>query len=132
MVGDDPNQSPLERSDVVLDSFGDHFEHAAVPDADAIEHRALAEDRDAGREVGRLDVGHKPGFEPLSEALLNGRELPWQPVARENQLSPGLVEGVEGVEELLFGLGLAGEELHVVDQQHVRVAIRVFEVLDRA
>ncbi len=36
------------------------------------------------------------------------------------------------MEELLLGLGLAGEELDVVDQQHVGVAVGVLEAVDRA
>ena len=36
------------------------------------------------------------------------------------------------MEELLFGLGLAGQELNIVDQEHVGVAIGVLEVIDRA
>ena len=52
-----------------------------------------------------------------------GRELAGDAVGREDQLAARLVEGVEGVEELLFGGALALEELDVVDQQHVDVAV---------
>ena len=36
------------------------------------------------------------------------------------------------MEELLFGLGLAGEELDVVDEKHVRVPVGLFEAIDRS
>ena len=38
------------------------------------------------------------------------------------------VQGVEGVEELLLGGFLAGDELDVIDQQHVDAAVVVAEV----
>ena len=58
-----------------------------------------------------------------------GRELARDAVGREDQLAARLVEGVEGVEELLLGGGLALEELDVVDQQHVEVAVAGLEGL---
>ena len=54
-----------------------------------------------------------------------------QAVAGEHQLPAGVVERVEGVEELLLGLGLAGEELDVVDQEHVDVAVEALEAVER-
>ena len=44
-------------------------------------------------------------------------------VGGEHELRAGLVQRVEGVEELLLGLGLALEELDVVDEQDVDVAV---------
>ena len=80
---------------------------------------------------GRMSAT-RPGLEPLAEPLLDAGELARQAVAGEHQLPAGLVQRVEGVEELLLGLGLAGQELHVVDQQHVGVAIGVLEAVERA
>src|SRR6187455_1391358 len=40
-------------------------------------------------------------------------------------------ERVEGVEELLLRTLLAGEELHVVDQEHVRLAVALAELHQR-
>ena len=48
---------------------------------------------------------------------------------RQHDLLAGLVDGVEGVEELLLGPLALGDELDVVDQQHVDAAISVPEVL---
>jgi len=39
-----------------------------------------------------------------------------------------LVEGVEGVEELLLGALLAGEDVHVVEEQHLDGPVRLAEV----
>ena len=56
-----------------------------------------------------------------------GRELARHAVRGEHDLAAALVERVEGVEELLFGVLLALEELDVVDEQHVEVAVALLE-----
>ena len=45
----------------------------------------------------------------------------------DDDLLVGVVQGVEGVEELLLRLLLALQELDVVDQQHVDVAVAALE-----
>ncbi len=127
MVGDDPDERSLEHADVVGDPVGDHLEHGVVGDRDPVEQYPLAEDRDASSVVGRLDRGHEARLEPFAQALLNRDQLAGEPVAREHELSPGLVQGVERMEELLLGLCLAGEELDVVDEQDVGIAVGLLE-----
>ena len=105
---------------------------ASSVDRDAVERGALAEDGDAGRVVGRLDHRHEARLEPLAQPLLDRHELAREPVAGEHELAPGLVQRVERVEELLLGLGLAGEELDVVDQQDVGVAVGLLEAVERS
>ena len=53
-----------------------------------------------------------------------------RPVGRDHDLPAGLVERVEGVEELLLDPLLALEELDVVDQEDVVVAVALLEALD--
>src|SRR5438046_2076636 len=77
------------------------------------------EDREAGLEVGRLDVSDEAPFEAGAQAVLEGRNLLGRPVGGDDDLLVDLVQRIEGVEELLLGPVLAGQELHVVDQQHV-------------
>ena len=55
-----------------------------------------------------------------------------QAVGGEHELAAALVERVEGVEELLLGARLALEELDVVDEQDVGVAVALLEALDSA
>ena len=87
----------------------------------------LAEDGEAGLEVGRLDVGDQAHLEPAAEPVLEGGDGVGRPVGGQHDLAVGLVEVVEGVEELLLGLLLALDELDVVDQQHVDVAVAALE-----
>jgi hypothetical protein len=131
VVGDNPNQSALERANVVGDALGDEFGHRLVRDRNAVESGSFAENGDPRREVGRSDVDDQAGLEALAQSFLERDELTRNPVAREDELSTGLVQGVEGVEKLLFRLRLAGKELDVVDQEDIGVAIGVLEVLQR-
>ena len=80
-----------------------------------------------GGEVRRLDRDRQPPLEAVAKPLGEGRELARHAVRGEHDLAAALVEGVEGVEELLFGVLLALEELDVVDEQHVEVAVALLE-----
>ena len=124
---DDADERALERADVVGDAVGDELEYGRIGERDVVERGALAQDGDAGGVVGRHDVGDQAGLEALAESLLDRDERARKPVAGEHELAPGLVQRVEGVEELLFGAGLAGQELDVVDQEDVGVAVGVLE-----
>jgi len=77
---------------------------------------ALSQDGDAGGEVRGSDVGDESGGEALAQAILEGLEVAGGSVGREHELVAGVVEGVEGVKELLFGAGLVLEELDVVQK----------------
>jgi hypothetical protein len=90
----------------------------------------LAQDCDAGLEVRRLDVGDEPPLEARAEPLLQGRDLSRRTVRRDHQLAAGLVDRVEGVEELLLDPLLVLEELDVVDQEQVVGAVALLEALD--
>src|SRR6478672_2576243 len=92
--------------------------------------RMFVETRDAGLEIGRLDVGDQPPLEARAQPLLERRDLARRAVARHDDLPAGLVERVEGVEELLLDSLLVLEELHVVDQQDVVGAVALLEPLD--
>ena len=117
-IGADPIESPLELADVRLDLARDeqrnvrgklHAESAGL----------LAQDRDLRFEVGRLDVRHEPPREPRHEPFLQRADLLRLAVARQDDVSPGLVKRVEGMEELLLGPLLARQELDVVDEEQV-------------
>ena len=95
---------------------------ALVGELDVVVLGALAQDRQARGEVGGRDVGDEAGLEALAQAVLERLQIVGRAVGGEHDLAAAVVQGVEGVEELLLGLGLALEELDVVEQQHVDVA----------
>ena len=87
----------------------------------------LAEDGDAGLEVGRLDVGDQAPLEPRAHAILEVRQLLGRQVGGDDDLLVGVVESVEGVEELFLRLDFSAQELDVVDEQDVDVAVAALE-----
>ena len=68
-----------------------------------------------------------PPLEPAAQPVLQGRDLLRRPVGRDDDLLVGVVEGVEGVEELLLRPLLALQELDVVDEQDVGLAVAPLE-----
>ena len=88
------------------------------------------ENRDFRLEIRRLDVGDQAPLEPRSQPLFERGNLVRRAVAADDDLLLRVVERVERVEELGLRAFLAGEELDVVDQQHVDAAIALAEVED--
>ncbi len=89
--------------------------------------RLLLQNGDLGFEVGRLDVGDQSPLEAAAQPVFEFRQLFGRTVAGDHDLLHGLVQRVEGVEELFLGAFLLGQELDVVHQQHVHVAELVAE-----
>ena len=86
-----------------------------VGELDAVVLGALAQDRQARGEIGRSDVGDESGGEALAQTVFECLQVVRRAVGAEHDLAPGIVQRVERVEQLLLGLGLALEELHVVE-----------------
>ena len=87
----------------------------------------------AQRTVRRLDLDDEPALEPRAQPLLEVRRgRAERRVAREHDLLPGLGQRVEDVEQLFLRALLAGDELHVVDEQRVGGAVARAPPLDRA
>ena len=81
-------------------------------------------------EIGRLDVGDEAPLETRPQPFLERRNLVRRAVAAEDDLFLRVVERVEGVEELGLRAFLAGEELDVVNEQHVDRPIAFAKVED--
>ena len=86
---------------------------------DRLDGGLLAQDRDAHLELGRLDVGEQAPREARAQAIGDVADLVRLAVGGQHDLLVVLVQRVERVEELVLRAFLAGEELHVVDEQHV-------------
>ena len=98
--------------------------------------RFLAQDRHARFDIGRLQLRGQAPLETGNQAMFEVRDLRRRPIAREDDLLMAVEERVEGVEKFLLGALLAAEELDVVDQEQVRLAVALAEfdqvvVLDR-
>ena len=89
----------------------------------------LAEDGDAGLEIGGLDVGDEAPLETGDEAVFKGGQGVRRAIGSDDYLFLRIVESVEGMEEFLLGLLFLLEELDVVDQEYVDGAIAVLEAL---
>ena len=87
----------------------------------------LAQDRDAGLQLRRLDVGEQAPLEARTHAVLEAGQLLGRQVGGDHDLLVVVVQRVEGVEELLLRPVLARQELDVVDEQDVDVAVRRLE-----
>ena len=127
---DHARERALELADVGRDPAGDELEHLRVGDVDVVGLDLLAQDRDPRLEVGRLDVGDQAPLEARAQPLLERRDVARRPVGGDRDLPAGLVDRVEGVEELLLDPLLVLEELDVVDQEQVVGAVALLEALD--
>ncbi|MBG9885101.1 hypothetical protein ABE10_00575, partial [Bacillus toyonensis] len=118
----DADEGALELTDVRGDDRCDVLQHL-VRDVQGLTLRLLAEDGDAGLEVGRLDVGDEAPLEAAAHPVLEPGEVLGRDVAGDHDLLVVIVQGVERVEERLLGLRASLEELDVVDQEDVHVAV---------
>ena len=97
---------------------------------DTFQLHLLAQDRDAGLEVGRLDVDGQTRLETRAKAVFEGSQRSRRTVRRDDDLLAGLVEGIERMEELLLRLLFVLQELDVVYEKHVVLTVPVLEALD--
>ena len=128
-VGEDAGEGTVQLADVGVDAVGELGEGAGVGDLDASLHHEAAQDGEPGRQVRRLDGDGQAPLEAVAETPGESRELARDAVGGEDDLAARLVQGVEGVEELLLGARLALEELDVVDEEHVDIAVAGLEAL---
>src|SRR5207249_4726973 len=121
-VRDHADQRALEFADVGLNALGDKLRDL-VRYAHAVDLGFLAQNGDARLQVRRLDVGDESPLEPGAQAVFQCGDLLGRAVAGDDDLPAGLVQCIEGVKELLLCAFLAGQELDVVDEQHVHAPI---------
>ena len=121
----------LQLPDVVLQMVRDELGHI-VGDVQPQQFRLAPDDGHPGLKIGRLDIGGQAPLEPGAQTFLQALDLLGGTVAGQHDLLVGLVQGVEGVEELLLGALLARDELDIVHQQHVGLPVLVPELLGGA
>ena len=108
--------------------YDEHF--ARRIDAEVLEE--AREQPLAQRAIRRLHLHDEPALEARAQALLETGELARRAVARNDELLALGVERVEDVEQLFLRALLAGDELHVVEQQRVGLAIARAPTIDGA
>ena len=89
--------------------------------------RLLLQNRQAHLDIGRLQVGHQAPLKPRNQPLLEVLDLAGRTVAGQHDLLVRLVQRIEGVEELLLNPLFAGQELDVVNEQHVGLPVFLAE-----
>ena len=106
------------RGDILSDVLGDIVVYDRAPLRGLVLH-----DGKARFKVGRLHVDQQAPLEARAQAVVQKVHLGRRSIRRQDDLPSCLVEGVEGVEEFVLHLLLARDELHVVHEQQVRVAV---------
>ena len=121
----------LELTDVRGDVFRNVLDD--VLGEDHAELRGLrADDGRARLEIRRLNVREQTALEPGAQPVVEALHLLRRPVGGHDDLLAGLIQAVEGVEKFLLRAVLARDELDIVHEQQIRVAVFLAEVFGRA
>ena len=126
-VGSHADERAFEPADVGADAVGQEI-HDVLRQRDAHELRLLLENGQAHFDVRRLQIGDQTPFEAGNETVFEILNFAGRAVAGEHDLLVRLVQRVERVEKFLLNAFLAGEELDVVNQQHVGLAVFLAEL----
>ena len=121
-VGGDANQGALQAADVGANPLREEL-NDLIGELHIHQGRLLLEDGDARFQRGRLEFGDQTPLEAGDQAGLEVRDLGGRPVAGKHDLLVRVEKGVEGVEELVLHPFFAAEELDVVDEQHIDLAV---------
>ena len=133
VIGLDFVDGALDLPHVVGEIFGDVVADL-VGEGQAQRQGLVFDDGPAGLIIRRLHVDDEAALKPGTQAVLQAEHIRRHPVGGQDDLPVVFVEGVEGVEKFLLGGVLAGDELDVVHQKQVGVAVFVaeFEVFTAA
>ncbi len=126
--GGQTRERALELADVRIDVRG-QVDRDVARQVEALDLGLLLEDRDPRLHVRRLDVGDQSPLEAISQPFLETGDVLRNLVRGQHDLAARFVERVEGVKELLLGALAVGEELHVVEDEHVDLAEGALELL---
>src|ERR1700682_4849712 len=100
-MGDHPDQRDFELADVLLDRVGYDAKHSPRHQP-RIGPDLRLEDGDAGLEVSRLDVRDQAPLKARAKPVFESGDFFWRPVGRDDDLLVELVQGIEGMKELLL------------------------------
>ena len=121
-IGHQAGEASFQLAHVVGNALGDHGEHAVVH-LQQFFVGLLPKDSHPGFQIRLGNIGHQPPLEAAAQALFQLGDFPGRLVGGQDDLLPGGVQGVEGVEKFFLGARFAGEELNIVHHQHVDVPV---------
>jgi hypothetical protein len=81
----------------------------------------IAKNGETHFEVGRPHIHHEPARQPREEALVDIGDLRWLAIAREDQLLATAEQHVEQPPQFTLRLLLTGQELHIIEDEQIRL-----------
>lgn len=124
-------QRAFQLADVLGEPFRDQVEHV-VGNIGAVHGGDHAQNGDSRLQIRRFDVHGQARFEAGDQTFVEALQVLRRHIGGDHDALVGLMQGVERVEELLKGRVLAAQELDIVDEQHVDLAVAAVEFLDLA
>ena len=128
-VGDHPVEGAFQFTDVGSQTFGNEEGHF-VRQMDLVLVCLAHQDRDAGLQLRRFDRHGQAPAEAGLEAILDTVDLLRIAIRGQDDLLVTFQQGIEGMEELLLGALLVGEELDVIDEQGIDAAVVTLELFN--
>ena len=125
------HERAFEPADVCADALCEKFNQRRL-DLHAERGGLLLQNRGARLHIRRLQLGGHAPLEARDEARLEVVDLRGRAVGGEDDLLVAVEERVERVKKFLLRAFLAGEELDVVNEQHVHLAVALAEFHERA
>ena len=120
--GGDPLDDTLQLTDVGVELFGDVGEHVVLDHE--IHGLCLVFQNGQTELVVRLvDIHDQTLLKAGADPILQGDHFLWRTVGGQNDLLMIAVQRVEGMEKFLLGGFLTSDELDIVDEENIRLAV---------
>ncbi len=120
--GGDAHEGTFESANIASDTFGEKAADV-IRKFHSKDAFLFAKDGLAGFHIRRLKIRCEAPFEPGHQSLFEPLDLARWPITTQDDLLSVSVKCVEGVEELLLYAFFAGEELDIVDEEHIHQTI---------
>ena len=127
VVGHDLLDGALDLPDVVGDVDGDVVAHVVI-ELQIQAPGLVFQDGHTGLVVRGLDIRQQAPFKTGPQPVLQGGHIAGLPVGGHDDLLAGFVKGVEGMEKFLLGGFLTGDELDIVNEHQIGLAVLVLEI----
>ena len=126
-IGKNAIERSLKFPDIALVALGDVLDDIDRQRSPQL-FGLLADDGGAHLVIRQLHIGDQAALKPGTEAIDQSTDLLGRLVAGKHNLLAGLMEGIEGMEELFLGTVLVSDELDVIDHQEIDAPVAIAEV----